>query len=97
MLKDEKYTCKACKNTVFHCQICKFVEFLLPSTSWLLKLPNVAHSEEKRTCEKIRGSDLILRHVTFYNIYKDKVLFFLLHYYQELNSDLKKGVSKGCF
>ena len=25
MSKDEKCTCKACKNTVFHCQICKFV------------------------------------------------------------------------
>ena len=37
--KDEKCTCKACKNTVFHCQICKFVGFLLPSSSWLLKLP----------------------------------------------------------
>ena len=22
--KNEKGTCKACKNTVFHCQICKF-------------------------------------------------------------------------
>ena len=28
------------KNTVFHCQICKFVGVLLPSSSWLLKLPN---------------------------------------------------------
>ena len=37
MSKDEKCTCKACKNTVFHCQICKFVEFLLLSSSWLLK------------------------------------------------------------
>ena len=39
MSKDEKCTCKACKackNTVFHCQICKFVGFLLPSSSWLL-------------------------------------------------------------
>ena len=42
MSKDEKCTCKACKNTVFHCQICKFVGFLLPS--WLLKL---SHSSEK--------------------------------------------------
>ena len=25
MSKNEKCTCKACKNTVFHCQICKFV------------------------------------------------------------------------
>ena len=24
MSKDEKCTCKACKNAVFHCQICKF-------------------------------------------------------------------------
>ena len=39
MSKDDKCTCKACKNTVFHFQICKFV-FLLPSWSWLLKLPN---------------------------------------------------------
>ena len=39
MSKDEICTCKACKNTVFHCQICKFVRFLLPSSSWLLKLP----------------------------------------------------------
>ena len=40
MSKNEKCTCKACKNTVFHCQICKFVGVLLPSSSWLLKLPN---------------------------------------------------------
>ena len=39
MSKDEKYTCKVCKNTVVHCQIFKFVEFLMPSSSWLLKLP----------------------------------------------------------
>ena len=32
MSKEEKCTCKACKNDVFHCQICKFVGFLL-STS----------------------------------------------------------------
>ena len=38
MSKDEKCMCKACKDTVFHCQICKFVGFLLPSSSWLLKL-----------------------------------------------------------
>ena len=31
---------KRAKNTVFHCQICKFVRFLLPSSSWLLKLPS---------------------------------------------------------
>ena len=40
MSKGEKCTCKACKNTVFHCQICKFVGFfLMPSSSWLFKLP----------------------------------------------------------
>ena len=33
MSKEEKCTCKTCKNTVFHCQICKSVGFLLPS--WL--------------------------------------------------------------
>ena len=38
--KNEKCTCKACKNTVFLGQICKFVRFLLPSSSWLLKLPS---------------------------------------------------------
>ena len=39
MSKNEKCTCKACKNAVFHCQICKSVGILLPSSSWLLKLP----------------------------------------------------------
>ena len=41
MSKDEKCTCKANKNPVFHCQICKFVGFLVPSStsSGLLKLP----------------------------------------------------------
>ena len=40
--------CKKMKNArakraripVFRCQICKFVRFLLPSSSWLRKLPN---------------------------------------------------------
>ena len=36
MSKHKKCTCK---NTRFHCQICKFVGFLLPSSSWLLKFP----------------------------------------------------------
>ena len=44
--KDEICTCKACKNTVFHCQMCKFVRFLLPSSWWLLKLPSSAPREE---------------------------------------------------
>ena len=38
MFKNEKCTCKAC-NTIFHCKICKFMTFVLPSSSWLLKLP----------------------------------------------------------
>ena len=44
--KDEKCTCKACTNTVFHCQICKVLGFLLPSSSWLLKLTSLAPREE---------------------------------------------------
>ena len=39
--KMKKCTCKACKNTAFHCQISKFVGLLLPSSSCLLKLPNI--------------------------------------------------------
>ena len=44
MSKDEICTCKACKNTVSNCQICKFVGFVLPSrsSSWLLKLPSLS-------------------------------------------------------
>ena len=30
---------KRAKILFYHCQICKFVGFLLPSSSWLLKLP----------------------------------------------------------
>ena len=36
MSKNEKCTCKACKNTVFNCQICKFVGVLLPSSCSLV-------------------------------------------------------------
>ena len=39
MFKNEKCSCKACETIVFHCQICKFVTFSLPMSSWLLKLP----------------------------------------------------------
>ena len=46
MSKHEKCTCKACKNIVFQRQICKFVEYLLPSSSWLLKLSSLAPREE---------------------------------------------------
>ena len=42
MSKNEECTCKACKTIVFHRQVCKFETFLLPSSSWLLKLPNEA-------------------------------------------------------
>jgi len=35
-----------CKNTVFHCQIRKFVGFLLLLSSSLLKLPSLAPCEE---------------------------------------------------
>ena len=55
MSKDEKCTCKACKNTVFNCQICKFVGFLLPSSSWLLKLPNKRTARAARTYEQVRA------------------------------------------
>ena len=33
MCKNEKCTCRACKTIVFHYQICKFMTFLLPSSS----------------------------------------------------------------
>mgnify|MGYP006964766695 CR=1 FL=1 len=46
MWKHWKCTCKARKNTVFHCSICKFVWFLLPSSSWLLELPSLAPRKE---------------------------------------------------
>ena len=41
MSKNEKCTCKAWKSIVFHCQICKFVTFLLPLSPWLRKLPTM--------------------------------------------------------
>ena len=53
MSKDEKCTCKACKNAVFHCQICKFVGFLLPSSSWLLKLPIIALCRHRRESREV--------------------------------------------
>ena len=39
LYKNENCTCKACKTTSFHCEICNLVTFLAPSSSWLLKLP----------------------------------------------------------
>ena len=47
MSKEEKCTCKACKNTGFP-QICKFEGFLLPSSSWLLKLLILAETTRSR-------------------------------------------------
>ena len=32
---------KRAKDTVFHCQICKFLRFLLPSSSWLLRARSI--------------------------------------------------------
>ena len=40
-VKNENCTCKACKTIVFQNKICKFVTFLLPSSSWLRKLPKL--------------------------------------------------------
>ena len=44
--RNETCTCKACKTIVLHFQIWKFVTFLLPSSSCLLKLPTVFPSKE---------------------------------------------------
>ena len=50
--------CQKMRNA--HCQICKFVGFLLPSSSWLLKLPSSKQRDEKQTmifratCSKVR-------------------------------------------
>jgi len=48
-VKNEKCTCKACKTILFHCQRCKFVTFLLPSSPWLRKLPKVGDAESCET------------------------------------------------
>ena len=40
---------KRAKNTVFHCQICKFVGFLLPSSLWLLQVPFCVIQTKKET------------------------------------------------
>ena len=64
MSKDEKCTCKACKNPVFHGQICKFVGFLLPSSSWLLKLPNKSQTTSKCGKSKKVAHEGIAEYVT---------------------------------
>ena len=38
---ENKNGCEVYKTIVIHCQICKFVMFLLPSLSWLLELPKL--------------------------------------------------------
>ena len=62
MSKDENCTCKACKTTVFHCQICKFVTFLLPSSSWLLKFPI---NKTRRPQERHKIAYLTMKNSTF--------------------------------
>ena len=37
MKKNKECSCKACKTIIFCRQICKFVTFSLPLSSWLLK------------------------------------------------------------
>ena len=39
MYRNENCRCKARKTTVFHCQLCQFLVFLLLLSSQLLKLP----------------------------------------------------------
>ena len=64
MSKEGKCTCKACKNTVFHCQICKFVGFLLSSSSWLLKLPSITTPcPPRKTILKLYGKALYERYI----------------------------------
>ena len=52
MSKNEKCTCKAWKSIVFHCQICKFVTFLSPLSSWLRKLPTDEREERRRNTKE---------------------------------------------
>ena len=76
--KNEKCTCKACKNTVFHCQICKFVGFLLPSSSWLLKLPKIVFFNSM-TSSVWLIIDLFSLYVLFCTLVRDtlKIVFLL--------------------
>ena len=58
-----KYTrAKRAKDTVFPCQICKFVGFLLPSSSWLLKLSiDSAETPKKKnkSCHNKRDMNIL--------------------------------------
>ena len=47
MSKDEQCTCKACKNTVFHCEICRLVGVLIAVLAVVLKLPYIPKSRRK--------------------------------------------------
>ena len=60
MSKNEKCTRKACKNTILHRQICKFVGFLLPSSSWLLKLPSSIYTVLVRTVWSLQSEAVSL-------------------------------------
>ena len=59
--KNENCKFKACKTIIFHCQICTFVTVLLPSSSWLLKLPVVLDLFVSACCT---CSTLIFHHST---------------------------------
>ena len=77
--KDEKCTCKACKNTVFHFQICKFVGFLLPSSSWLLKFPSYK-SREHENGDKIEVANFLQPNCSLFLIFGSKTLCFVEDY-----------------
>ena len=63
-------TCKACKTIVFRYQICKFVTFMLLSSSWLRKLPIVWNGP----CQFLRlnhmhpGRCHLVFHILFFQI-----------------------------
>ena len=87
MSKNEKCTCKACKTIVFHCQICKFVTFLLPSLWWLLKLPNKSWVTD---VNKLNFQQYLLN--VFFKVQLNEVkargniVLDLLHYHQALRT-----------
>ena len=68
----ERTGTSACKNTVFHCQICKFVGFLLPSSSWLLKLPNNIAEHHLQTNHRIDWDSVTC--VTYSTYYYQRIV-----------------------
>ena len=44
------------EKLLFRCQICKFVTFLLPSSSWLLKLPIMLEEDDEESLEEPVGT-----------------------------------------